>query len=117
MTTMTKLETKAQLASIAKLLLLIGGLLLLVAGAFEITDVRSALELSPGVRSIASLTNIGAGIVAVFLGILALLGTRQILNPAWNVVLLILGIVVGGLGGVLVFIGSLIGLVEIYVKR
>jgi len=49
-------------------------------------------------------------------GILALAGSREVANPAWSLILLILGLFVGSLGGILVFIGSLIGLVAHYVK-
>jgi len=49
-------------------------------------------------------------------GILALVGSREVANPAWSLILLILGLFVGSLGGILVFIGGLIGLIAHYVK-
>ncbi len=50
------------------------------------------------------------------MGALALLGAREVASAAWNIILLVLGLFVGSLGGILVFVGALIGLVGIYGK-
>jgi hypothetical protein len=55
--------------------------------------------------------------VSILVGILALVGAGRVSNPAWGVILLVLGfLLIGSLGGILVFIGALIALVAIFVK-
>lgn len=112
MTSLAKLE----MSTLAKVLYLVGGLLLVVGGLFRVIDVNALTDLTPTIRSIASLTGVATGIFAMVVGAIALLGTQQVKSPAWNIVLLILGLIVSSLGGVLVFVGSIIGLVSIYVK-
>jgi hypothetical protein len=107
---------KIQVSSLAKVLFLVGGILLIVAGALRIVELQTLLDLSPTLRNVASISSIAGGILAIVVGVIALLGTRQVASPSWNIVLLILGLVASGLGGILVLLGSIIGLVSIYVK-
>lgn len=83
----------------------------------RILDVQSFLDVTPSVRNFASLTSIAGGILAIIVGGVALLGTRTVASPAWNIVLLIMGLVVSSLGGILVVLGGIIGLISIYVKH
>ena len=96
----------------ARLLVLIGGVVLLVSGVLEAINV-GGLELGTNLARLGSLTSI---VVGILVGILALVGSREVANPAWGLILLILGLFVGSLGGILVFIGGVIGLVAHYVK-
>lgn len=52
----------------------------------------------------------------MIVGVLALIGAGQVSNPAWSIILMVLGFLVGSLGGILVFIGALIALVATFVK-
>ncbi len=101
---------------LARLLFLVGGLVLIVGGLVLVADTRSIADLSPAIRNVSGLTSVSIGVITLLIGLLAVLGAARVSVPAWNIVLLVLGLFVGGLGGTLVFIAAIIGLVENYVK-
>jgi hypothetical protein len=101
------------LLTLARLLVLIGGVVLLIGGILQAIDLGGLMDFSTNLARLGSLTGI---VVGILVGILALVGSREVANPAWSLILLILGLFVGSLGGILVFIGGLIGLVAHYVK-
>ena len=109
------MSTRATLRSIARLLLVIGGIILILEAVLQLgVDLRGLLDLAPRVPSLDVFTS---AIVSIVVGILALIGAGQIRNPAWSIILLVLGfILIGSLGGILVFIGALIALVATFVK-
>jgi hypothetical protein len=108
------MSNKTSLHSLARLLLLIGGVVLLLAAVLQISNsLRGVLDLAPRALSLDALTS---EIIGILVGVLALVGAGQIKNPAWSIILLVLGFLVGGLGGILVFIGALIALVATFVK-
>ncbi len=107
------MASQVPLLTIARLLVLIGGVVLLVGGILEATNVGALMDFGTNLARLGSVTGI---IVGVLVGILALVGSREVANPAWSLILLILGLFVGSLGGILVFIGGLIGLIAHYVK-
>ncbi len=57
------------------------------------------------------------GIVTLIMGIIGVLGAKNVSVISWAVVLIIVGLVGGGLGGVLVLLGGIFGLVTIPSKR
>jgi hypothetical protein len=103
------MASQVPLLTLARLLVLIGGVVLLIEGILHAFDVGALTDFGTNLARLGNLT----GIVV---GILALVGSREVVNPAWSLILLILGLFVGSLGGILVFIGGLIGLVAHYVK-
>jgi hypothetical protein len=92
---------------------LLGGLVLILGAVLQVGgDFTGLLNLAPRLPSLGSLTDL---LIAVVVGVLALAGIVQIRNPVWNIILLILGFIAGGLGGILVILGALIALVANFV--
>jgi hypothetical protein len=106
------MTTRASLRSIARLLL---GIILILEAVLQLSgDIRGLLNLAPRVPSLDFFTS---SIVSILVGVLALVGAGRVSNPAWGVILLVLGfLLIGSLGGILVFIGALIALVATFVK-
>ena len=107
------MASQVPLLTLAKFLVLIGGIVLLVGGILQAIDMRTLTDFGTNLARLGGFTGI---VVGVLVGILALVGAREVANPAWSLILLILCLFVGSLGGILVFIGGLIGLVAHYVK-
>ena len=107
------MASQVPLLTLARLLVLIGGIVLLIGGILQVLDIGALSDFGTNFARLGSLTGI---IVGILVGILALVGSREVANPAWSLILLILGLLVGSLGGILVFIGGLIGLIAHYVK-
>jgi hypothetical protein len=109
-----KMASKVPLLTLARLLVLIGGIVLLIGGILQAINVGGGLmDFGTNLARLGSLTGI---VIGILVGILALVGSQEIGNPAWSLILLILGLFVGSLGGILVFIGGLIGIIAHYVK-
>ena len=107
------MTNKASIRALARLLLLIGGVILILSAVLSLVGgLRGVLDFAPRAFSLDSLTG---GIIGLLVGVLALIGAGQVRNPAWAIILLILGFFVGGLGGILVFIGALIALVAAFI--
>src|SRR3989442_12359312 len=103
------MSTKASLRSIARLLLLIGGIILILEAALRLGgDLRGLLDFAPRAPSLDIFTS---AIVSRIVGIIALVGAGQIRNPARSPILLGLRFRFrGSLRGLLAFIVALIGL-------
>ncbi len=115
-TAQSPVTAQPQLHSIARVLLLLGGIVLILQALLSIVYSRSAIEITPNVRFVPELTDLTTIVAAVIVGVLALIATLRITSAPWSVVLVVLGLFIGGLGGTLVFIASLIALVALYVK-
>jgi hypothetical protein len=107
------MASQVPLLTLAKVLVLIGGVVLIIGELLQAINIGGLMDFGTNVARLGSLTGI---VVGILVGILALIGSKEIANPAWSLILLILGLFVGSLGGILVFIGGLIGLVAHYVK-
>lgn len=57
------------------------------------------------------------GILGVVAGMLALSGYRQLQATSWNLLMIVLGIVTGGLGGTLIFVAGLVSLVVVQAAK
>jgi len=108
------MTTNKSLHTLARLLLIVGGVILILGAMLNVVGgIRGLLDIAPRVPSLDLLTS---AIIGIIVGVLALIGAGQISNPAWSIILLVLGFLVGSLGGILVFIGALIALVATFVK-
>ncbi len=57
------------------------------------------------------------GVVTLICGIVALIGAKSASTLVWAIVLVIVGFIGGGLGGLLVFLGGVLGLVATLSKK
>ncbi len=96
-------STKTEFGELARILVLIGGVLLVVFGLF--TVLGGSFEF----RNLGF--SISGSIFGIAVGLIALYGHTRIREVVWAVILLVLGYVAGGLGGLLVGLGSLIALI------
>ena len=98
---------KVEVKELSRILVLIGGILLIVFGLFTV------LGGSFDARYVG--ISLSGSIFGIVVGLLALFGNTRIGEPVWAVILAVLGYFAGGLGGLLVLLGSLIGLILHYV--
>ena len=92
---------------------MVGGVVLILGSVLQIVGSRSILDLTPNIRSLGLFTG---AIIGLVIGVLALIGASQVSSPVWTIILMVLGYLVSSLGGILIFIGALIGLVTALLK-
>jgi len=98
---------KIEVKGISRILVLIGGILLIIFGL--ITVLGGSIESRYiGVSISGSIFGIGVGVIALY-------GHTRIGEVVWAVILAVLGYFAGGLGGLLVLLGSLIALIMHFV--
>jgi hypothetical protein len=107
------MSSNQALHSLARALILVGGIVLIIGAILQVIEVRSLLDLTPSVRSLSLFSS---ALIGILVGVLALIGATRVSSAVWCIILMVLGYLVGSLGGILVFIGALIGLVTALVK-
>ncbi|WP_455278902.1 hypothetical protein [[Eubacterium] cellulosolvens] len=100
-------KNKSTLIKTAKILVIIGSILMISLSIMSIVGRILDLPFYPHI----GLTS-GVFIFASLLGgILALILTRKVSGIIWTLVIIGIGIIGGGLGGLLVFIGGIIAII------
>lgn len=100
-------KSKPTLIKAAKIIVIVGAILMISLSIMSIADRILALPfyapigLTSGVYIFASL----------FGGILALILSRKVGGIIWTLIVIGIGIIGGGLGGLLVFIGGIIAVI------
>ncbi|MGA2460634.1 MAG: hypothetical protein ABSF82_04370 [Candidatus Bathyarchaeia archaeon] len=102
---------KASLGRLAYILALIGGVILVIQGLLSFVGM-AFMMLMPSV--LGSLGGAFWGIIEIILGIVAIYGAKRATDLTWDIVLIVVGLIGGGLGGVLVLIGGIVGLASKY---
>jgi hypothetical protein len=102
---------KASLGRLAYILALIGGVILVIQGLLSFAGM-AFMMLMPSV--LGSLGGSFWGIIQIILGIVAIYGAKRATDLTWDIVLIVVGVIGGGLGGVLVLIGGIVGLASKY---
>lgn len=95
------------LSYVGYILALIGGILITLFSLLSIL-------CSPFIASFSIASAFGAlanGLLGLIIGVMCVIGSKYATHLGWAFVLLILGIIAGGIGGVLVFLGALIALI------
>ncbi len=107
------MSTRRSLRSLARVLFLLGGIILILGAVLDIgVGLRGILDFAPHIPSLGSIAGVLIDLVA---GAVALAGIAQVSNPVWSIILLILGFLAGGLGGIIVILGAIIALVATFV--
>lgn len=102
------------LAYVGYILALIGGIIVLLFGLFDLLEV--GVRVFREVSLLGFLSGTVRALAQIVIGIVCVIGSRFVSNLVWALVLLVLGIVAGTIGGTLVVIGSLLGLVSLLLK-
>jgi hypothetical protein len=50
------------------------------------------------------------GIIEIILGLVAIYGAKRLPDLMWDIILIVVGVLGGGLGGILVLLGGIVGL-------
>lgn len=103
-----------QLSTLARALVLAGGVILVVAGMIRFVDGRVSSYIS---SPLSDLTPAQEGVLAIVAGVLALSSYRQLRMVGWSVLMIVLGIITGGLGGILILVSGLVSLVVVHAEK
>ncbi len=96
-------------STVAYYLALIGGILLIVLGLIGFFGSVGAYYFHWGYSY--------SEIVAIIMGIIAIIGAKSANTLVWAIVLIVVGLIGGGLGGLLVLLGGIFGLVTAVSKK
>ena len=95
---------KMEVKDISRILVLIGGILLIVFGLYTVLGGSLNLPSYLGF-------SVSGSILGIIVGVIALIGYTRIRELVWAVLLAVLGWYVGGIGGLLVLLGALLALI------
>ena len=96
------------LGQLAYVLALIGGIILVVQGILSFLGM-AFLMFVPSI--VGPIGGSYWGIIEIVLGIIAIMGARRTSDLTWDIILIVIGIIAGGLGGLLVLLGGIVGLI------
>jgi hypothetical protein len=102
---------KASLGRLAYILALIGGVILVIQGLLSFVGMAFMMFMP---SMLGALGGAFFGIIQIVLGIVAIYGAKRATDLTWDIVLIVVGVIGGGLGGVLVLIGGIVGLASKY---
>jgi hypothetical protein len=112
------------LKRLAYILAFIGGIILVIQGLLSFVGMAFILcddFLCPvqydvlGNGLTPSLDGSFWGIIILLLGIVAIYVAKRATKLTWDIVLIILGVIAGGLGGIIVLVSGIVSLVSKYV--
>ena len=98
---------KGSLGQLAYVLALIGGVILVIQGILSFLGMAFTLYV-PSI--IGPLGGSYWAIIEIILGIIAIIGAKRATDLTWDIILIVVGVIAGGLGGLLVLLGGIIGL-------
>lgn len=101
----------ASIGRAAYLLALIGGILMVLLSLLSFLGMAFMSMMSFGMPHYFG----GFELLALILGIVAIIGAKRVTDLVWAIILIIIGLIGGGIGGLLVLVGGILGLVSKYV--
>ncbi len=108
--------TSIPLAYAARVLVLIGGILMILFGIINLLSIAFTIPFRSPLEDLNILSR-AYGLIPVILGIVAVLGARYSNRLVWAIVLIVVGYLGGGIGGLLVLFGGVLGLVSVLIKK
>ena len=102
------------LTYVGYILALIGGIIIILFGLFDLLDV--GVRIFRDISLFSFLSGTARALFLIVVGIVCAIGSKFVSNLVWAIVLLVLGIVAGTIGGTLVAIGAILGIVSILLK-
>jgi hypothetical protein len=96
------------------ILALIGGIIVLLFGLFDLLKV--GVGVFRGISLLGFFSGTAWSLAQIVIGIVCIIGSRFVSNLVWAIVLLVLGLIAGTIGGTLVLIGAILGLVSVLIK-
>ena len=99
---------KGSLGQLAYILALIGGIILVIQGILSFVGM-AFMTFVPSI--IVPLGGSYWGIIEIVLGIIAIYGAKRATDLTWDIILIVVGVIAGGLGGLLVLLGGIVGLI------
>lgn len=96
-------------STIAYYLVLIGGILMVLFGLLGLIADFGSFIFNWGYSY--------GGIVTLIMGVIAIIGSRNVKILVWAIVLIIVGLIGGGVGGLFVVLGGLFGLISVLIKK
>ena len=98
---------KGSLGQLAYVLALIGGVILVIQGILSFLGMAFIISV-PSI--VGPLGGSYWGIIQIVLGIIAIYGAKRATDLTWDIILIVVGVIAGGLGGLLVLLGGIVGL-------
>jgi hypothetical protein len=95
------------LDKLAYYLALIGGVILIIQGILSFVGM-AVMMFMPSL--LGALGGAFWGIIEIILGIVAIYGSKRLPDLMWDIILIVVGVLGGGLGGILVLLGGIVGL-------
>ena len=104
------------LAYIARVLVLIGGILMVLFGIIGLLSSAFTLPFRSPLEDLNILSR-AYGLIPLILGIVAIFAAKYSNRLVWAIVLIVIGYLGGGIGGLLVLLGGVLGLVSVLIKK
>ncbi len=101
---------KTSLGQVAYVLVLVGGILMVLFSLLGFLGFTLMMPFGMPMPHFA-----GFAILALVLGIVAVVGSKHVTELLWAIILIIIGYVGGEVGGLLVLIGGILGLISKYI--
>ena len=98
---------KASLGKVAYYLALIGGIIIIIQGLLTFVGMAFMMFMP---SFLGALGGAFWGIIEIILGIVAIYGAKRLPDLMWDIILIVVGVLGGGLGGILVLLGGIVGL-------
>jgi len=105
-------KIKKSILNLASILCIIGSIIMIVISAFELIGFMTHFFLPLKVFIYLRFFGSTRILITLICGLIALYGSKKVESFIWAVVLIILGLIGGGIGGILVFVGALLAAVS-----